>query len=117
MLMLTSTLDAAGSIVDSIKLHARSKFPGLLELLELHCKLKLKLDLLEAFIKNPEFVFEVVQKIYPNSEVVNLIMLEVFLKPITALTRGCKDPRELLELLLRDPEEFKKEIKKLLAVY
>ncbi|MEM0470637.1 MAG: hypothetical protein QXH02_00200 [Desulfurococcaceae archaeon] len=117
MLMLTSTVDAAGSVVDYIKLHAKNKFPGLLELLELHCKLKLKSSLLEAFITKPEFVFEVIQKIYSNSEVASLIMLEAFLKPVTALTRGHKDPRELLELLLRDPEEFKREIKKLLAVY
>jgi hypothetical protein len=93
---------------------SRRSMPGILELISLYCGLKLKLDYFTVLVNNPEYIVEVLVKLY-NPEIAELIVYEIFTKPIVEVA-GRGDPRELAKLAVRDPRLFREEVKKLLEI-
>jgi len=101
------------SIKEAIESTSRKVVPGLLELVNLYCNLTLRSNYLEVLTSNPEYIVEILKKLY-TPEIAELVVREVFITPIVSIT-GKGDPRRLAELAIRDPIMFREELKKLLV--
>ena len=100
------------SIREAIKSTSRRSIPGLLELIDLYCKLKFKLDYFDVLLNSPEHIVEILKRLY-TPEVVENIIREIFIIPIVSVI-GISDSKRLVELAVRKPAVFKEELKKLL---
>lgn len=96
---------------------ARRVAPGLLETLDMHCKLRAGISVYEALLSNPQLVVEILVGMYSNIESARLVLREVFVKPLFGGDHDCHvDYEELLDLLINKPWEFAKKLKEVLGV-
>lgn len=96
---------------------ARHVAPGLIEILDMHCKLKAGISVYEALLSNPQLVVETLVKIYSNTEAMRLVLREVFIKPVFSGDHDCHaNYEELLDLLINKPWEFAKKLREILSV-
>lgn len=100
------------SIREAIESTSKRSIPGLLELIDLYCRLKFKSDYVNVLFNNPEYVVDFLKTLY-TPEVVESIIRELFIKPIVSVL-GVSDFKRLVELAIREPIVFKEELKRLL---
>ena len=102
------------SLREVIESNSRRVMPGILELISLYCNLKFKSDYFEILLNNPEYIVEILSRLYTR-EATELVFYEIFTKPIVEVA-GRGDPKVLAELAVRNPGQFSEELKKLLEI-
>lgn len=100
--------------VQVLKSTSRSKFPGLLDALNIYCRSRANITVYEAIIKSPELILEALRRMYNNKDVVKYIVIELFIKPLTTMTGARDKPEDLFEVFVNNPLEFKERVLKVI---
>lgn len=85
-------------------------FPGYLALLRTLCMKRFNMSCVELFLVDPEALFQLVISCTGNTVTAKLIVKSLFLKPILATIGLSNNVESFIDMLMRDPREFKEKL-------